>query len=555
MSLPVFDRSVRWRRLKDIGFSFGMAEKRWHDMYQTLVQYHSVNGHFRVPEKENPKLCYWIIKQRQKRRGRKHCGSMTVTQIDLLDKIGFEWESDRSSATWMERYNELVDFRNQHGSLAVKHDGVLYAWMSLQRSKALTEEQVRLLDEIEFPWKPERLDAKWSAKYADLERFQKQYGHCQPLQRTNRKLQKWCYRQRNFFKEGSLSTEQIELLDKINFGWDVHGHLRVSEEDDSDLYDWVTIQRKRYHGIITKPRITDQQIENLECVHFCWSLDWRERKWHETYTEVAEYYKEHGHVRVIQKDNPSLYNWIQMQEKRYKETKGHKPLSEEELEHLEQIDFPFLEDQPRMAWNKRLAQLNKYRKENGELFPSHNDDPELNRWMRHQRYRVRSSYGHAPLSDEQKSMLESIDFPMLPTAKILRLWYESYDELAEFRKTHGHLAPGPSNKLYGWIEAQRDRYKTERNRPMKKLELYLLERIGFAWASERAEVMWQEMFDNLVQFQNEHGHMQVKRLDHPTLYSWMKSQRARYKAKGSSELPSHRIKQLKTIGFRWTGPF
>ena len=177
--------------------------------------------------------------------------------------------------------------------------------------------------------------------------------------------------------------------------------------------------------------------------------------------------------------------------------KGHEPLSEEELELLEQIDFSFFDNQPRMSWNAIYAELEKYREENDGRFPNHQDDPKLDRWIRHQRKRLRSSYGYIPLSDEQKLMLESIDFPMLPKGLDLRSWYEKYDDLVEFWKQHGQfLVDGFENpSLYRWIAKQRTAYKgsvTSKMLPSKS-ETYLLERIGFAWTSDRDEVEWQMM--------------------------------------------------------------
>ena len=202
-----------------------------------------------------------------------------------------------------------------------------------------------------------------------------------------------------------------------------HGHLQVSQEDEPELYEWMELQRKLYHGSRKTERLSDKQIEKLEDLHFCWSLQWRGRTWHEKYTEAVEYFKEKGHLKVNKKENPSLYNWIQSQGKRYKLTEGQKPLSEEELEMLEQIDFPFLEGQPRISWNAVYAKVTKYREENdGRLPTSHNDDPDLSRWLRHQRYRYRSSFGYAPLSDEQKEMLQSIDLSIMESNKALASW-------------------------------------------------------------------------------------------------------------------------------------
>jgi len=574
-SLQVFDRTVRFRRLEEIGFEFNTIIAKWYDKYHELRQYQENNGHVRVTTMENPGLYSWVVNQRYRRKG------LSDTQIELLDGIGFEWESELNDVKWMANYNELVDYGNKHGNLLLDPSaGPIYKWMDEQRQRRegrnrrapLSREQIKLLNEIDFPWEPYQFDAKWYAKYHELERFQQKHGHCELQKKTHEQIYNWSREQRRKSKIGILSGEQIKLLDKVNFPWEgkhpnwprmynelveycnKHDHLRVSEEDDPDLYEWMTLQRELYHGIAPQqPGLSDIQIDKLEELHFCWSLEWRERTWYAKYTEAVEFYKEYGHTEVNKKENPSLYNWIQTQGKRYKELKGHKPLSEEELELLEQIDFAFFDDQPRLSWNTMYAELERYREENDGRFPDHKDDPKLNRWMRQQRGRMRCEYGYAQLSDEQKCLLESISCPMLPAAIRRRAWYERYDELVEFWKQHGHFFV-ENKTLFNWVHRQRVRYKgcgKSNGLPMSKSEVYLLERIGFPWISDRGEVQWQIRYDELVQFLEAEGRF-PKDSEHPSLYKWMANQRYRYKGNGYSDLSDHQIQKLEKIGFRWS---
>mmetsp|Transcript_45598 Transcript_45598/g.110479 ORF Transcript_45598/g.110479 Transcript_45598/m.110479 type:complete len:126 (-) Transcript_45598:249-626(-) len=121
LGLQWFDRTVRWRQLKEIGFAFSMKIAQWYDTYHELLQYRDNNGHVRVTEKENAPLCHWILVQRQKRRGNRGSTALSDTQIKLLDDIGFEWESVLTDVLWMEKYNELLDFKNKHGHLLVAY--------------------------------------------------------------------------------------------------------------------------------------------------------------------------------------------------------------------------------------------------------------------------------------------------------------------------------------------------------------------------------------------------------------------------------------------------
>mmetsp|Transcript_15326 Transcript_15326/g.37712 ORF Transcript_15326/g.37712 Transcript_15326/m.37712 type:complete len:721 (-) Transcript_15326:282-2444(-) len=585
MALSSFDRRVRFHRLQEIGFEFNfLTAPSWYDKYHELLEYRRHNGHVRVSKNKQPLLYAWICNQRKRRKGTKGYAELPDNRIELLDKIGFEWESEFNEILWMAKYKELVDFRSKHGHLEVHPQGPLYLWMDAQRSRGagkeghapLLDKQIRLLDDIEFPWVLYRHEAKWDKQYEELVRFQKDHGHCKPSKSTNQRLESWMQYQRLKREKGLLSNKQIELLDKIEFPWESdtpkwiemykelnayhneHGHLRVTSKDDPRLYDWLEIQRRRYHGTI-KPALSDEQIERIELMSFCWSSDSKDRTWHEKYTEAVEFYKQNGHVRVTKKNNLSLYNWIEMQGKRYKEIKGQKPLSEEELELLEQLDFPFLENQPCMAWNEMYADLVKYQRTHKGRFPvRHNDDPELNRWMRHQRNRMRCAYGYVPLSDEQNALLESIAFPMLPQGFTMRKWCARYDQLFDFWKQHGNFLVSFDEDpiLHRWIDIQRSRYKGQSisPRPLTRSERYLLDRIDFPWKSDRDEVHWQMRYQELVQFWEKHGHLRVpaSEPEHQHLFYWIKNQRQNYCGTGRGhKLPEHKIKQLEKIGFTW----
>ncbi|CAJ1954215.1 unnamed protein product [Cylindrotheca closterium] len=589
-SLRQFDRKVRFRLLKDNGFEFNMQRTLWYDKYHELVKYRRVNGDLKVKSSDNT-LHGWLLDQRARRKGVNGYTSLSNAQVELLDDIGFEWVPNPLDDEWRAKYNELVDFRNKHGHLWVPVGTPIYLWMRRQknrragRGRALSEDQIRLLDDIGFSWQNERNDKKWHAKYDELVRFKQTHGHCQPKQgRTNRQTEsiyQWTIDQRRKRDEGRLSEKQIKLLDEIEFPWKgiysewkimfaallqyykEHDNVQVDRDNDSTLYEWMTIQRQRYHGPVTNG-LSNEQIEKLESLNFSWSLDWKERTWHETYAKIVEYYKQNGHVQVNKKDNPSLYNWIQVQGKRYRGMKGQKPLSQEELELLEQIDFSFFEDQPRTTWNAIFAELNRYRTEHDGNFPTHKDDPNLYRWMRQQRMRLRGAYGHVPLSNDQRSHLESIDFPILPNGREARGWYAHYDELVEFGNRHGNFLVDSKEyaSLYKWVEKQRIRYKATssmRQRPLIKPEIYLLERIGFPWTSDRYDVEWQIRYNELVQFRKEHGHLRMQKDGH--LYKWVQRQRGRYNGTynrtlrlRNSQLSAQQIQQLEEIdGFRWSG--
>lgn len=121
--------------------------------------------------------------------------------------------------------------------------------------------------------------AKWYTQYEELERFQKDNGYSK-LRSLQPRLYQWLNSQHKKREKGLLSNKQIELLNNIEFPWEVnsrkrtemhrrlnayhqeHGHLRVTRDDDPSLYDWLAILRQRHHGNHT--RTTTERCADLE---------------------------------------------------------------------------------------------------------------------------------------------------------------------------------------------------------------------------------------------------------------------------------------------------
>ena len=83
----------------------------WKDRYNELVQFNAKNGHIKVPEKylPAPKLQSWLHAQRRllklKKEGKKT--ALTEDRVKLLAAVGVDDETKNSTATWMERFNQL----------------------------------------------------------------------------------------------------------------------------------------------------------------------------------------------------------------------------------------------------------------------------------------------------------------------------------------------------------------------------------------------------------------------------------------------------------------
>ena len=81
--------------------------------------------------------------------------------------------------------------------------------------------------------------------------------------------------------------------------------------------------------------------------------------------------------------------------------------------------------------------------------------------------------------------------------------------------------------------------------------MYLLEKIGFPWTSDRYEIEWQHNFEKLAKFIEARCYI-PKMSENRKLVNWMEKQRKRYKGQSYREMTENEIQQLEKIGFQWS---
>ena len=210
--------SERIQLLDEIGFVWDQRDHEWKEKYALVKQYFNENGHAKIPAK-HPTLGKWISTQRYE----KNKGKLPIERIQLLDAIGIIW--DPSDHEWREKYQELRQFidKNPNDKVSAKHPS-LGAWISKQRTAKrngkLSDEYTQLLDNILFVWNPlEEERQKWQEQYEQLKQYFYENNHLR-VPRGHPILGYWVSTQRRRRKKGTLSEEQIELLDAIGFTWD-----------------------------------------------------------------------------------------------------------------------------------------------------------------------------------------------------------------------------------------------------------------------------------------------------------------------------------------------
>jgi Helicase associated domain len=108
-------------QLNTIDFAWNAQEAAWTRHMNDLRLFQAENGHCHVPLNHDkyPKLGLWIKEQRRHatlmKQGKP--SHMTETRSQELNSLGFCY--DTHEATWMDRWRELAEFREQHGSCVV----------------------------------------------------------------------------------------------------------------------------------------------------------------------------------------------------------------------------------------------------------------------------------------------------------------------------------------------------------------------------------------------------------------------------------------------------
>lgn len=570
----------------------------WDEMFSDLVDFYKLHGHFNVPANwpPQPHLARWCAAQRRAKRENR----LTAEHMSQMEEVGFAWNTNDGG--WDSMFAKLADhMRPMHNGKRreVSASGELQRWMLTQRQAKkrgdLDATREKKLTSIGFEWEP--YSSRWETMLEELRQFQAKHGHCRVPAgwSKNPVLANWVGVQRARKLKGKLSAERIEVLNSLGFAWRLgefsgnrspkeaweemlrrliafhaqHGHSTVPQvfPEDQKLGWWVTTQRRNRR----KGKLTPIQIESLDRLGFNWSpfggADFDDR-WEYMLEALKTFKDEFGHCRVASgwPENPQLANWVGVQRRQFRLGK----LSDTRKAALESIGFEWAlitREEHNMAsdgvaefeirWEQRFAELADYQKEHGHCrVPSgwaHN--PQLANWVGVQRRR----YKQGKLSDERVQQLQSLGFdwsvePFTPggaeSATEEEQWTAMLEGLRAYRAMRGNcLVPQrwkEDVRLADWVSDQRTAY----HRGLLSLDkIHELEALGFDW--DPISTRWDEMYQKLVEFKNEHGHTNVPQgvPKYTELATWVRNQRA---AKTHNRpIMAERAKRLDELGFTW----
>ncbi len=312
----------------------------------------------------------------------------------------------------------------------------------------------------------------------------------------NIKLGLWISHQRRDHKNGKLSVDKIELLEKIGMVWSVfdeqwfeyydlainyynaNGNLLIPllyiTNEGVKLGSWISTQRRLYKC----GKLSNEKVSLLESIGMVWSV--YDIKWYEYYNASVEYYNIHGNLlvplRYTTNSNMKLGSWISHQRRSYKTGE----LSNDKIDLLEKIDMVW--DGMRATWDEMYKLAQQYYEENNDLsisstsFTYHNAS--LGSWIVTQR----NKYFKKTLSEKRIAMLNEIGMEWLYTNNPDYVWDKNYNTVLMFFSKYKHLYIPISYvsengvRIGVWLYDQKLKYERNELSEARKRKLDLLDK-------------------------------------------------------------------------------
>ena len=344
----------------------------WLEKYECAKHYYVENGNLLIPgtyeTNDGVKLGMWISHQRRDYLKDK----LSNDRIELLEAIGMIWSV--YDAQWFDYYRFAVQYYNENSNLLIPRlytasNGVkLGSWLGAQRRQykdgKLSEDRTKLLEKIGMVWSVD--DIQWYENYnLAIEYYNVNGNLLVPLRyktTNNINLGSWISGQRKKFKAGRLSTDKIELLERIGMVWDGpsetwkemynlaqqyykdNNNLSISSTSftykNASLGSWIVTQRKNY----SLGRLSEKQIALLNEIGMEWVYSNNpDYVWEKNYKTVLDFFSKYKHLYIpisyVTADGVRLGVWLYDRKLEYERNE----LSEERKRKLDKLDKTWLE--------------------------------------------------------------------------------------------------------------------------------------------------------------------------------------------------------------------
>ena len=504
----------------------------------------------------------------------------TSFDIDMINEDIFkilEYMSDRLTMTWEDKYELAKAYYKHHGNLEISarfktlngidydENGVsLGTWIVAQRQAyngrngcAITQEKIKLLEEIGMRFETRDNDEEWNKKYELAKAYYKHHG-----------------------------ILEISPKFKTTNGIDY-------DENGVSLGTWIVTQRQAYKGKGTN-KITKEKIKLLEEIGMRFETRDNDEKWKDKYELAKAYYKHHGNLKIpynfktingidYDENGILLRKWVTTQRSAYN-GKVNCNMTQEKIKLLEEIGMNFKIRDNDEEWNKKYELAKVYYKYHGNLEISHKfktrngidydeNGVALGSWIATQRstYKVKVNCN---MTQEKIKLLEEIGM-RFETSFHNDEWNKKYELAKAYYKHHGNLeipfkfktANGIDYDENGvalgtWIDCQRRAYKGKGENKITQEKIKLLEEIGINFKIRDNDEEWNKKYELSKVYYKHYGNLEMpfkfktaNGIDYDengvALGSWIATQRNAYNSKGTHKITQKQIKLLEEIGMKW----
>ena len=363
-----------------------------------------------------------------------------------------------------------------------------------------------------------------------------------------------------------------------------------------NLNNWITTQRQKYK----KGLLSQEQIDILISINFAWTKKDNDIKWTRNFNLLKEYIKEHNdkypkHGEIYQGIN--IGSWVNTQRKIYNNGTitnsgdiiyGTLCLTKAHIASLNSIYFKWEPTTYKDLWNEKFELLKGYLEEYEGNYPSRNEiyrGVKLGKWVNTQRNTYNNGeiqpdlsrkYKSLCLSLEQINSLISIGFKWSANDKNVN-WWQKFELFKQYLEEHNGRYPSAKELYKGidlkkWINTQRIIYNNGeiqsdlrikyRGRYLLPEQINKLNSINFLW--DEYELKWQETYELLKEYllknNNEYPRKNIV-YKSVNLTKWINMQRKVYHrgkmlktgriVLGKKSLTQSQINKLDAIYFNW----
>jgi superfamily II DNA or RNA helicase len=492
---------------------------------------------------------------------------------EQLKKYIFTQVLENTCINWDLHFLELKEWLSKHTDYPVKKNNQsLFVWVSnqrtLKREGRLNPERVNRLDELGFIW--DFQDDSWNRYFEQLNIWLDKHKDY-PVKKTNKTLFAWVASQRNFKREGKLSTDRIQKLDEIGFIWDYQeftwnnyvkeliqwrsennnrwpSQRKPKNEFEKTLAIWLLKVNSDYKANL----LDENRLNKLMQAGYIFD----DRKWREKYDKLCELLK-NGNGFPTNPQN-KLYRFCMAQFKKYNE----KSLSELQIQLLDQIDFiaNFTECIPG-SLEDAINALCEYVAEHGKM-PSQQYPLCKNGTYKFISLSncIRSAYSDNRLSKQSIDNLNKIGFVFNSEIKRNEEWNSTFNELREFRINNPERWPNQTildeKQLCAWCLHQKQWYNGKKKKygPYPQERKDKLDSIGFnwklgnKWGHDEDSVSWELSFAQYQDYcRNNPNSVLPSSINgvRNNLSTWYHNQRSLFR---KNKLPIDKVNMLREAG-------